>query len=51
MVEDNRLFAFADQALVQLIEHLEKRGFVADFVDRIRLEVTFCLGASLSPNL
>jgi hypothetical protein len=51
VIKNNCLFAFEDQALVQLIEHLEKRCFVTDFVDRKRLEVTFGLGAGLTPNL
>ena len=47
----NRVAAFTNQLLVQNIEHLKERRIFFDTRNMIGLEMSFCLGVLLTPNL
>ncbi len=51
VIERDCFKTFANQFLVQYIEHLEERCFVADAVDAIALEFSSVAGAVLPPDL
>ncbi len=50
MVEHHGFLTLGDETLVQDIEHLKERGFVADLLDRVVLEVAGIVRAFLAPD-
>jgi hypothetical protein len=50
VVKHDRVFIFANQSLVELIEHLKKRGFVADTFNDVSLKFADRIRPVLTPN-
>ena len=51
MIKRNRLLAFADQPLIEHVEHLQKRHLRADVGDLVLLEFPLAGRVGLSPDL